>query len=475
MLKQLEKPGRALALSPDGLKLATAGVASGVDLWDVVTGQWLRTLPTDNSVWSLGFSPDGKRLVTAGWSSEPLVWNLAANQPPEKLTGHYLAAWSGGFSPDGSNIVTTGTDQTVRFWDAATLRLKNILRGHGNEVWCAAFSPDGKLLATGGKDQNVMLWSAEPRETRDTLPDDRNTRPIFSPDGTLVVTAVSVGPGGHSTLWKTEPRTSIAEFPPDEKVIGFSADGSRILSWDTQTPGLVSWSPKDNTTRHTSLAGLGSETGLFNRAGLDPTREVLFAIDGAGLVRFWAAGTGKLLGSLQGPPPPISAVAFSPGGKYLALSLERENMVRLYDRSTGREMQLAGHHDFVRGLAFSPDGATLGSGSMDGTIRLWDTATGGLVTTLPGHMEEVTDLAFSPDGRTLASLARKESVKLWHVATRRELLSMDLPEAFLFIQFSPDGRYLAVTTSNDAIRIFDAPDFEELAGPDIAQRTDPLR
>ncbi len=475
MLKQLDKPGRALALSPDGRRLAVAGLATGVDIYDVATGQPLRTLPTDNSVWSLSFSPDGNRLITAGWSSEPLIWNLAASQPPDKLTGHYLAVWSGHFSPDGSNIVTTGTDQTVRLWDAATLRLKNILRGHDNEVWCAASSPDGKLLATGGKDQKVMLWSALPPAVRDTLPNDRDNRPIFSPDGTLVLTGVNAAPERQFKIWQMDSQSSVAELRQDVEAVGFSAEGNRVITWDTNAPGLLSWSPKDNTTTHVSLAGTGPQMGLFNHFGFDLSRETFFAFDGGGLVRFWESRTGKLLGSVQGPLPPIRSVVLGPGGEYLAVSLERENTVRLYQRSTGREMQLTGHHDFVSGLAFTPDGTTLASGSMDGTIRLWETSTGKLLTVLPGHMEEVTDLAFSPDGRTLASLARGESVKLWHLSTQRELLSLDLPGAFRYLQFSPDGRYLAVTMSGDSVRFFGAPTLDELDGPDSAQPSVPSR
>jgi WD40 repeat protein len=65
----------------------------------------------------------------------------------------------------------------------------------------------------------------------------------------------------------------------------------------------------------------------------------------------------------------------------------------------------------VNSVAFSPDGLTLASGSMDNTIKLWDVATGELKTTIEGHTDSVNSVAFSPNGLTLASGDNKN--KLW--------------------------------------------------------------
>ena len=132
-------------------------------------------------------------------------------------------------------------------------------------------------------------------------------------------------------------------------------------------------------------------------------------------------------------------------------------MARLYDCATGAERPLAGHRDFVSGLAFSPDGSTLATGSMDGSIRLWNTASGECRASLPGHMQETTDVAFSPDGRTLASLGRNESLKLWNVATLREVVSESEPRAGMKLRFSPDGRTLAIETDTNQLRLLSAP------------------
>jgi len=97
------------------------------------------------------------------------------------------------------------------------------------------------------------------------------------------------------------------------------------------------------------------------------------------------------------------------------------------------------------------------TGSIDGTIRLWDSATAKPMGTLPGHLEETTDVAFSPDGRTLASVAFQESLKLWHLPTLREVYSEAMPHVGQHLQFSPDGHHLAVATDDDRLILLDAP------------------
>lgn len=96
---------------------------------------------------------------------------------------------------------------------------------------------------------------------------------------------------------------------------------------------------------------------------------------------------------------------------------------------------------------FSPDGRLLVSGKLDGTVMLWDVATGhALGPALIGDRAPITSLDFGPDGKTFASIDIFGTVVLWDVATRRPVGSPFTASSVgaSRIQFSPDGKALAV-------------------------------
>ena len=138
----------------------------------------------------------------------------------------------------------------------------------------------------------------------------------------------------------------------------------------------------------------------------------------------------------------IGDIAFSPGGQYLAVASGIG--VWIYEVATSRALMLIPTASSVESVSFSPDGATLASGSPDGTIRLWDVATGEPIATLQGHADWVRSVSFSPDGMTLASGSSDETVRLWDVATGAPIATLEGHTAWvLSVSFSPDGDTLA--------------------------------
>src|SRR5215472_17422713 len=101
---------------------------------------------------------------------------------------------------------------------------------------------------------------------------------------------------------------------------------------------------------------------------------------------------------------------------------------------------LAGHTGAVNSVAFSPDGAKLGTASEDKTARVWNTATGDLVHTLAGHTDAVFAAPFSPDGRKIATVSADLTPRLWDTGTGACVMELTGHTIAVFgVAFSPDG------------------------------------
>jgi WD40 repeat protein len=93
-------------------------------------------------------------------------------------------------------------------------------------------------------------------------------------------------------------------------------------------------------------------------------------------------------------------------------------------------------------VAFSPDAAVLAAGCADGTIKLWDPASGALLRNLTGHREAVRCVAFNEDGGWIASGSEDAQVRLWNLRTRQHISLSSHTRSVTMLALSPDGRRL---------------------------------
>jgi WD40 repeat protein len=123
----------------------------------------------------------------------------------------------------------------------------------------------------------------------------------------------------------------------------------------------------------------------------------------------------RKVATLEGEAQALS-LAFSPDGKLVAAA-DREGTIYIWNRASGKRMRpLVGHIGPVLALAFSPDSRTLASGGADRTVRLWNPGVDQEEATLTGHRGLVYSAAFSPDGTLLASGSLDGTVRLWRAA-----------------------------------------------------------
>jgi RNA polymerase sigma factor (sigma-70 family) len=175
-------------------------------------------------------------------------------------------------------------------------------------------------------------------------------------------------------------------------------------------------------------------------------------------LKLWDAATGRKVATLAGPDPTevlLGDVAYSPDGSLLATA---GNGVRVWD-TVRRKMlwEARKFHRWGRAVAFSPDGTALAAAGRDGTLRLWEGASGKEIRRLKGHRGQIHALAFSPDDKTLVAGGEDGAVHLWAWRTGRRLGHFRAHAgAVSTIAFSLDAKVLASGGNDRTVCFWDA-------------------
>jgi WD40 repeat protein len=199
----------ALAWTPDGTGLLSAGLDRQIRLWRADDGAvtWVLPEPPAAEGWLGGaISRDGSLAALASDTGAVLLLRAADGAVLGTLPGHGSRVWSVVFSPDARLLASSSDDGTLRLWDPARLRPIDTLRvGHGG-VMGLQFSPDGARIASGHADGTVVIWDARTRRKlallgRARLEQSGGCAGLSDtprdPTSTVLARACSLGPQRH--------------------------------------------------------------------------------------------------------------------------------------------------------------------------------------------------------------------------------------------------------------------------------------
>lgn len=469
-----------LAFSPDS-RTISMGTREGIALW-AVQGDAKRVLLEDSSTPLSGLFPGGTRMVFSLDGKEIFAprpekstrgvfylgaWSVETGEelgvyPAEPgESGHSGVISALAQDRAQTMIATSSWDHSVGLWNFSERKLMRALHGHRGEVWSVAVSPEGDFVASGSKDGEVKLWPVQTVAEKNTV--EGRWRPLsFSNDSNYLGI---LNREGHIAIINTRTKEEAYRLE-------LTKAGSRF------------WYRAVSLSNDLSTLAEGLPDGVVRIRRLDREEETAISLGGKERVDFVQlspkADSVVTITSrnelawrdLANPAEPIMTIAgndakFSQDGGTL-LVLDRKGHAVIWDVKSRTERVKIKHNAQSFGVrtTLSPDGSilalTYGYDDFENAVSLWDTSTGKRLGFLTGHKQGIWSMTFSPDGRTLATSSIDGTMRLWSVATQRELLSVIEPGSNLRnLKFSPNGEFLVGASpsfrSHGELRLIHAP------------------
>jgi WD40 repeat protein len=472
----------SVAVSPDGQRALTGSYDETIKLWDISSGQLLKSYSVHSShIASVAFSPDGKLFISGDENGALKLWAIQESAPRLTCPAHDLGVTSVAFSPDGHSALSGGNDNNLKLWDLVACKPVKTFVGHSLPINAIAISPDGKMAVSAANEGTLKLWDiGTGKLLRNLVGHSGSVYSVtFSPDGTKVLS------GGTDTslrLWETSTGKRVRtmrDIPSEIHSVQFSSDGSlgitgsdvALQTWDlasgkslrTVRPTVGNWMMIKSVAPlpddlHVLVGGEDRTLRLFdlNSGRLLRTfgtrsnwnTSVAFFADGltavaggsSASVTRWSLESGRPVGAFNTISGYDALVAVSPDG--LLVVSGKSNSVTVWDAKTSAVLRTIGLDADVSSLAFAPNGQSLLVGGLAGRLNLWEVSSGKRLRDFQRRSSggTVHSVAFSPDGQTVLAGSEDRTLRWWDVSSGRLLRSWQHANEVVAVAFSPDGK-----------------------------------
>jgi WD40 repeat protein len=388
-------PATAINFSRDSRTLVLGGLTGTAPyLRDLASGEetHLAVHVGPSAVTDIGIASDGRSVLTGMADGSARLWDLSTGQVVRTFEcpkGQLVASVTAG--PPNSPAATGCADGSVWLWDVSigkqVRKLAPSLSQTGLLPSMARYSLNGRALVFGMGDQ-LSVWDAgenkEPR--RVTLPQDgappdffggrqiddaekqiRENKAIPEDEKQTYIKNMKQAQQSYITQWKEQAKIVRAiAVHPDGQLMAVSS-GTGLFLWDIQA-GRVVRKFNDQGPVHLAISPDGK---------LLLSEKDAWEVD-TGNMRSTAPQTtnqsNPMLAQIQEMRTTRGPVAISADSRFGA---RVENLlIKVWDIATGKTQELSGHTSKITGLAFAPNGRVLVSCSSDGTLRLWDLQSG---------------------------------------------------------------------------------------------------
>lgn len=413
-----------LVFSGDAKLMATTSKEGGVRVWDIATGA-LRTAVKHDGVVAFEFGRAGDRLATAGAEGSVKVWDTSSGAELRTLNGHTGSLNSVAFDEKGDLLATGGDDHTVRLWDVATGREVKTLRGHEHPVVYVEFLPGGRLLSES-VESVVELKEAGTRPSRRIFraPSGDVARAALSLDGrTLMIEDASRG----FVFWDVATAEKVFEIPwtkeEERRELGGpdQFDDYTLTAYGQDRFAVAYLSKRRSNPRDFFR--------LVNKKKRDAYTLKLWNLTGDGV---------RSASSTEVEVTDPTRLFFSPDGKWLVLTGYSIHLWNTDDPSMVLKFE---SDSYGNPVAISHDNQTVAVGDSSGVIQLWDVVTRKRAATLRGHTDGIVGLSFHPQKNILMSRSADGTSKFWDVHAERELATLMALDDNDWVVIAPDGRF----------------------------------